>query len=144
MKIIVLCVLVSIICSLSANSATSAARCPIRSESAADTLKNSEAVFLGEVVEIKVAGDLSEARFMVVQSWKGVETEDVTILSNPRLTESPRYGVGENYLVFAGLKDGQLFTGVCSRTRRLDAAQEDLKQLGEGKKPKAVQRSGER
>jgi hypothetical protein len=35
--------------------------------------------------------------------------------------------------VFAGIRDGKLFTGNCSRTKRLEYADEDLKQLGEGK-----------
>ena len=40
------------------------------------------------------------------------------------------FRVGEKYLVFAGMRDGKLFTGNCSRTKRVEYAQEDLQQLG--------------
>jgi hypothetical protein len=41
--------------------------------------------------------------------------------------------------VFAGIRDGKLFTGNCSRTKLLEHAQGDLQHLGEGKGQKKKQ-----
>jgi hypothetical protein len=106
----------------------------VQPKSVEDTFKKSAAVFVGEVVEVNDAGTLKEARLRVEQSWKGVETKEITVLAT-RTAESPRYKAGERYLVFASLQDGKLFTGNCSRTKKMEYAQEDLAQLGEGKKP---------
>ena len=107
-------------------------RCLIEPKSPKGTLKNSNAVFSGEVLEIRSGVNFLEARFRVEHSWKGVEAEEVSVLTE-NTAESPHYRVGEKYLVFAGVRDGKLFTGSCSRTKRLQYAGEDLKQLGEGK-----------
>ena len=37
--------------------------------------------------------------------------------------ESPNYQVGVSYLVFAGAREGKLFTGMCGRTRPAVSAQ---------------------
>jgi hypothetical protein len=107
-------------------------RCLIEPKSVKGALKNSTAVFLGEVFEIRSGVNFLQARFRVKRSWKGVEAEQVSVLTE-NTAESPHYRVGEKYLVFAGIRDGKLFTGNCSRTKRLEYAEEDLKQLGEGK-----------
>jgi len=107
-------------------------RCPIEPKSLKGTLKNSTAIFSGEVLEIRSGVNFLEARFRVERSWKGVEAEQVSVLTE-NTAESPHYRVGEKYLVFAGIRDGKLFTGSCSRTKRLQYAEEDLKQLGEEK-----------
>ena len=112
--------------------ANSSMRCLIEPKSPKGTLKNSNAVFSGEVLEIRSGVNFLEARFRVEHSWKGVEAEEVSVLTE-NTAESPHYRVGEKYLVFAGVRDGKLFTGSCSRTKRLQYAGEDLKQLGEGK-----------
>jgi hypothetical protein len=107
-------------------------RCLIEPKSIKGAVKNSTAVFSGEVLEIRSGVTFLQARFRVERSWKGVEAEQVAVL-NENTAESPHYRVGEKYLVFAGIRDGKLFTGNCSRTKRLEYAEEDLKQLGEGK-----------
>jgi hypothetical protein len=107
-------------------------RCVIHPKSAKVALKQSAAVFSGEVLDLKNGGTYIEARFRVERSWKGVETEEVTVLAD-RTVESPHYRVGEKYLVFAYTRDAQLFTGNCSRTKKVEYAEEDLRQLGEGK-----------
>jgi hypothetical protein len=105
-------------------------------KSVAGTFKKSDAVFVGEVLEANDAASFREARLRVEQSWKGVETSEVIVLA-PRTIESAYYRVGERYLVFASLQNGKLFTANCSRTKRIELAAKDLKQLGAGKKPKA-------
>jgi hypothetical protein len=42
--------------------------------------------------------------------------------------------VGKSYLVYAYGKE-VFETGICTRTRDLDKASDDLKELGEGKEP---------
>lgn len=115
--------------------ANTVARCTVQPKSVEGAVKKSDAVFVGEVVEVNDAGSLKEARFRVEQSWKGAETKEVTVAAT-RTAESPRYKVGERYLVFAGLQNGKLLTGTCSRTKLVGLAREDLEQLGKGLTPK--------
>ena len=135
MRITVLCFLaVTFWCPT--HQATTAVRCMPQPRSVEFPFKKSDAVFVGEVIEANDAGNFREARLRVEQSWKGVETSEVIVIA-PRTIESAHYRAGERYLVFASLQNGKLFTANCSRTRRIDDAAEDLKQLGAGKKPKA-------
>jgi tetratricopeptide (TPR) repeat protein len=97
-------------------------------------LKQSAAVFSGEVLEIGNGRNYLEVRLRVERSWKGVEGEEVSLLTDST-TESPHYRIGQKYLVFADKRDGKLFTGNCSRTKKLEYAQEDLKQLDKTKDP---------
>jgi hypothetical protein len=106
-------------------------RCLIGPKSVNSTLKKSTAVFSGEVLEIRTGVNFLQARFRVERSWKGVESDEVFVFTDGS-AESPHYRVGEKYLVFAGIRNDKLFTGICSRTKRLEYAEEDLKQLGEG------------
>ena len=110
-------------------------RCWIEPKSVKVALKQSAAVFSGEVLEIRNGGNYPEVRLRVARSWKGVEGEEVSLLTDST-TESPHYRIGQKYLVFADKRDGKLFTGNCSRTKKLEYAQGDLQQLGEGNSQK--------
>jgi hypothetical protein len=134
MKVLVLLLLASSSLHLS-HGANPTMRCLIGPKSVKVALKQSAAVFSGEVLEIKNGGNYMEVRIRVERSWKGVATEEVSVLTDST-TESPHYHVGDKYLVFAGIRDGKLFTGNCSRTKKLEYAQEDLQQLQEGKSRK--------
>ena len=116
-------------------------RCFIEPKSVKSALKQSAAVFSGEVLEIKKGGNFTEALFRVERSWKGVEVEEVSVSESDSTAESPHYRVGERYLVFAGIQNGKLFTGNCSRTKKIADAGGDLQQLGKGKSPRAKQSS---
>ena len=135
MKIMILFLLASLAHLPLSREANSAIRCFNHPKSVKVALKESAAVFSGEVVDLKNGGPYIEARFRVERSWKGVETEEVIVLAD-RTTESPRYRTGEKYLVFAYTRDGRLFTGNCSRTKKVEYAEEDLRQLGEEKDQK--------
>jgi hypothetical protein len=132
MKTVVLFLLTSLTYVLPCHEANSTMRCLDGPKSIKGVFKNSTAVFSGEVVEIRSGVNFLQAEFRVERSWKGVEAEQVSVFTE-NTAESPHYRVGEKYLVFAGTRDGKLFTGNCSRTKRLEYADEDLKQLGEGK-----------
>jgi hypothetical protein len=132
MKTVALFLLTSLTYVPPCHGANSTMRCLNGPKSIKGVLENSNAVFSGEVVEIRSGVNFLQARFRVERSWKGVEAEQVYVFTE-NTAESPHYRVGEKYLVFAGSRDGKLFTGNCSRTKRLEYADEDLKQLGEGK-----------
>jgi hypothetical protein len=132
MKHLILLLLMSLLCALPNHVAGSSMRCMIGPKSVKGVFKNSTAVFSGEVLETRSGVNFLEARFRVERSWKGVEAEEVFVTTDGH-AESPHYRVGEKYLVFAGSNNGKLFTGICSRTKRLEYAEEDLRQLGEGK-----------
>ena len=128
--------LAAVLALLTGHFSNSSYRCPTQPESVEPALKGSAAVFLGEVVSVRITEGLREARLRVSRAWKGVEAEEVTVFEPANSAESPQYQVGVSYLVFAGVRDGRLFTGMCSRTRQEASAQRDLRQLGEGQKPK--------
>jgi len=130
MKTLVLFLLTSLTYLPPSYRASSTMRCVIEPKSVKVALKQSAAVFSGEVLEMKNGGNYIEARLRVERSWKGVEAEEVSVLADST-TESPHYRVGQKYLVFAGIRDGKLFTGNCSRTKKLEYAQGDLQELGE-------------
>ena len=135
MRIIALCLCISAAFLSPGPRASSAARCLIQPKSVEEALKRSDAIFIGEVMKVNDGGSVQEARLRVEQSWKGIETKEVTVLAT-HTAESPYYQVGKRYLVFASLQNGKLITGSCSRTKRIEYAEEDIRQLGEGKKPK--------
>jgi hypothetical protein len=108
--------------------ASSTMRCLIEPKSMTVVLKQSAAVFSGEVLELANGGNYIEVRLRVERSWKGVEGEEISLLTDSTI-ESPHYRVGQKYLVFAYKRDGKLFTGNCSRTKKLEYAQGDLEQL---------------
>ena len=130
MKTLILCSLISFPF-LPSHEASSTIRCLIGPKSIKSVLKKSTAVFSGEVLETKSGINFLEARFRVERSWKGVEADEVLVITDGS-AESPHYRVGEKYLVFAGLREGKFFTGLCSRTQKLEYAQRDLQQLGAG------------
>lgn len=105
---------------------------------AAQELERSDAVFSGKVVEVRrhrQAEDIFaavEVIFSVERAWKGVEGETISVFTSSH-SAACGYGFkrGRTYLVYAhGNADDRLSTSICSRTRRLKDAGEDLKVLG--------------
>lgn len=84
-------------------------------------------------------------KFQVENWWKGKSTREV-ILFTDRTKNSDGsetisdcdfpFEVGKRYLVYAFSDESQLKTNVCTRTKALEKAKEDLKLLGRGRKPK--------
>lgn len=103
-----------------------------------EAYKESEAIFVGEVLSVEKIGDDKVFKFKVEKYWKGKDTQNVEV----SVYESARYQAwfktGEKYLVFANADgDGVLRdTARCSRSKDLENASEDLTKLGEGKRPK--------
>jgi hypothetical protein len=110
-------------------------------QSASQELQRATAVFSGKVVEIKKhkqSSDLFagvEVVFAVEKVWKGVDEARVSVFTSSQ-SSACGYGFkeGRTYLVYAhGNADRRLATSICSRTRRLKDAREDLEELGAGK-----------
>ncbi len=113
----------------------SGARCAIPSFAAAKN--RAQAIFVGKVLSKKSNGDEKIFEFEIEKYWKGEDKKKIKV----RVYENPRFQAwfetGETYLIFADADedDGKLFVGRCSRSKEIDAASEDLKSLGEAKKP---------
>jgi hypothetical protein len=115
--------------------------CPNRVNDQKEMMREAKAVFVGEVIGFREATAEDSRnrsapyvfRVRVDRYWKGVKTPEVSISA---VRESlpgccgEELKVGEKYLFYAVHKD--LRTS-CTRTRRLDRADEDLKVLGIGK-----------
>ena len=89
-----------------------------------EALAAAAAVFEGQVLEIVEAGPMRvRVRFRVTQHWKGVESEELTLLTAP---DSPACGVpfavGESWLVYGDGSEGGLSASLCSRTVRMSEA----------------------
>jgi len=107
----------------------------------AEALADADAVFLGKVARIATApaeaNRLARVRvtFVVREAWKGVGAV-YTDVYTARDGASCGYGFRkeETYLVYAYAGDGgrTLQTSLCTRTRPLDQAAEDLAVLGDG------------
>lgn len=105
-------------------------------------LEQAAAVFSGTVLKIADAGEHSWAvTFAVTASWKGVEEKEVVVMTgkNDGIC-GYKFAKGKPYIVYANEtvrdKVKHLATGICHRTAPLAEAAEDLKELGDGKKPK--------
>lgn len=118
------------------------------SKSPTDELKESKAVFSGKVLHLrrvkpaeKESGQVAnwfadvEVVFEIQRSWKHVNKRLISVFTSSQ-SSACGYGFrkGRTYLVYAGEFTGdKLATSICSRTRRLKDAQDDLKELGAGK-----------
>jgi len=114
-----------------------------RYETAYEEFQNSASVFVGKVVEVKKVKakpvsksdtDYYKVKFEVRKSWKKNTPKEIIIAQGGGCILS--FKKGEEYLVYASLSDGILWTAFCSRTRELVYADEDLKEFKEkGEKP---------
>lgn len=114
-----------------------------------DTFWKTDAVFAGEVLEIAPIPNPSgrqfmahkRVRFRVEQSWRGAVEGTVEITTGSGGGDCG-YGFekGERYLVYASARDGALSTSICSRTRPLARASEDLDYLKAALRPSATGR----
>ena len=102
-------------------------------------LAEHDAVFEGRVLEVEPASSPAgrlRATLEVVQHWKGVETERVVVTTAAmESTCGVAFEVGTSWLIYADLEEGELRTGLCSRTRRIEDAAEDVASLGAGVVP---------
>lgn len=114
----------------------------VPAENPAKELEKSDAVFSGEVTEIRLHREAKnvfervEAVFRADSVWKGIDEKTVSVFTAAHsATCGYGFSQGGTYLVYAGRSpEGRLSTTICSRTRRLKDAGDDLRELGPGKK----------
>lgn len=99
--------------------------------------QQSSSVFVGTVVSEEKNGDTKTFKFKIEKYWKGAKKKNIEI----NVYETARYQAffekGERYLIYATAdEDGKLRVSRCSRSRDMDNADEDLRQLGKGKIPR--------
>lgn len=109
----------------------------------AQELPRATAVFAGKVIKIEPSSasvwrgvDSVNVTFQVSKVWKGPLRRTLTVLT-------ARWGIdcgyefqsGQEYLVYSLGTEDQLVVWLCSRTRPLSTASEDLAVLGAGKTP---------
>lgn len=108
-----------------------------------ESLGQSTAVFAGKVVDINVpigivvsSADPVKVTFEVSKIWKGHDYRTL-VLTTAKNEASCGYSFKENeeYIVYAYGEENKLSTGICSRTKLLASAQDDLQDLGAGNLP---------
>lgn len=99
-------------------------------------LNNATAVFAGRVVSISsidrsgVAPQL-QVRFEVSKSWKGPAAQTIEVLTEESSAScGVTFAEGGEFMVYASASEGFLNTSLCSRTRAVADADEDLAALG--------------
>lgn len=102
-----------------------------------DALNASDAVFSGTVERVAFSGGENRVLVDVSRVWKG-PSYDAMMVSTAVSSAACGYNFnpGEDYLVYASTQDdGDLSVSLCSRTARLQDAQEDVAALGDGERP---------
>jgi len=99
-----------------------------------EALEQSDAVFSGKVLKVErdESGFGKIVTLRMLRSWKGIQARTVRI-STADNSAACGYGfeVGRKYLVYAHGEE-ELHTNICTRTRRLENAGDDLDALGPG------------
>jgi hypothetical protein len=100
------------------------------------SLKRSHAVFLGQVTDLKRHKDHGKlVTFKVQDSWKGKQGDSIIVRTGNGGGDCGYSFVnGKSYLVYGYSSKGVLWTSICSRTRPLDKADDDIKALDAFKK----------
>jgi hypothetical protein len=96
------------------------------------------AVFTGTVVSITpdATGNYNLVRFQLDRVWKGAKCRELVVSTGlSDLNCGYTFQVGQTYLVYAyednSVRGARLNTNLCSRTRPVAEANEDLSALGE-------------
>jgi len=98
-------------------------------------LKRAAAVFVGEVGGIRAEEYSLTVEIKVERVWKGAINKTI-IVQTSKWESSCGYSMatGKKYLIYVYGK-APFTVSRCSRTKPLESASEDLKELGEGKQP---------
>lgn len=114
--------------------AEASSKCAIASVKS--SLQYAKAVFSGEVIGEERNSDVKTFKFKVDRYWKGEDKKEIEI----SVYQTPRYQSpfreGGEFLVYAVAdEEGRLSVKRCSRSKDLRFAEQDLRELGEGKTP---------
>lgn len=148
MKKIIRVILVAAFLSCGASELHAQCTCSNGYESAHDELKRAQAVFVGEVVEVKKVGFFEDTEyvefdvtFRVMAAWKNDLPETLTVRNTSEKKISSDFKEKERYLIYAYLYHDTLSTGTgcCTRTSLLSSATEDIKEFRlKGEKPTRI------
>jgi hypothetical protein len=137
MKKIAFSLIVSAIFLFSASGilAKSCRKCAVSSVKQA--LMVSAAVFSGKVLKVSQSGNTKIIEFQAEKYWKGTRKKRLKISVDESTRFESFFESGGRYLVYSfKSEDGKLQVGRCSRSTEIENAKDDIKQLGNGKKPK--------
>jgi Tissue inhibitor of metalloproteinase len=117
--------------------------CRCAPQTAQEAYDSAVAVFEGFVQEVGApasdppgSAQRRKVRMEVVSAWKGAEGEEVTVLTaGDSAGCGYSFKAGQGYLVYASASGGGLEVNLCSRTRPMAEASEDLERLGMGSTP---------
>lgn len=105
-------------------------------------LEKAAAVFSAKVTEVTKSPKHFAVTFEIASTWKGTEGKTVTV--HTALNSAAcgyNFEKGKSYLVYCYKTPkgsdaaAGLWTNICTRTKPMDRAKDDLKELGGGKKP---------
>ncbi len=114
----------------------------IMAESPSKSLEKAVDVFSGRVLDVKKPRlgassiDSVKVKFNVLSVWKEAEYKEMEV-STAMSSASCGFGFekGKEYLVYTYDNKGETSVSLCSRTKLLSEAGEDLQELGSGKAP---------
>ena len=131
--------LLNVVSLLAIFQATAAYACSCLPRTPQQYFESAQAAFAGRVIDIIQPNPASEFRviFEVSRVWKGERRPRIVVItSNSSASCGYSFQKREQYLVYASRQDSQLGTGLCSGTKPLSMAQQDLAVLGEGQTPR--------
>ena len=120
-----------------------AAGCSCAPVDVSTMLKQADAVFAGRVIGLELVPRLNadptvshatedlQVKVAVSSCWKGIVRVETTLYTMFTCCLCGfHFEIGEMYLIYAESVDGELRTSICSRTRLLSDASDDLVVLG--------------
>ena len=112
--------------------------CSCMQQSVAEGVQGADAVFEAQVRSVALDGPspmaLRRAMLEVRRVWKGEVQPSIEIgTASNSAACGFSFSEGDSYLVYARQTDRGLRTGLCSRTKLITNASEDLAELGEGR-----------
>jgi len=89
-----------------------------------------DTVFIGKVIKIEQSINTLEVKFELIKSYKGVPDKSIVVSTSVsgKACGFP-FKENEKYLIWASNYEGKLSTSICSGTKGLTEATEDLKGL---------------
>ncbi|WP_010095402.1 hypothetical protein [Ornithinibacillus scapharcae] len=110
-------------------------------ETANEALEKASAVFMGEVMRIreeKIIGEPHDvALISVSEIWKGLENSQVEVYTDWSSCQFS-FEVGREYLLYPYENNGRLHVIDCGRSAKVNEAQDDLLELGQGEEPRII------
>ncbi|ARU61833.1 hypothetical protein CBW65_12935 [Tumebacillus avium] len=103
-----------------------------------EALADATAVFAGQVQKIEKQTKYYKVTLAVNTAWKGVDSAETSVLTaiGGEASCGVEFKQGQEYLIYTNqTQDGQNYASLCSRTKELTRADEDLKALGTGTEP---------